>query len=125
MEAKWEGAEKDGHNAYLAEPGLPSRSAMEKLVITVAPTGSVPRKKDSPHVPVTPDEIAATAYLCEQAGASIIHVHCRDEDERPTSRFETFKGTGDNIPKRTKLIVLTSTSGSAAKTEADRTAPGT
>src|SRR5437879_8719918 len=95
---------------------------MEKLVITVAPTGSVPREKDSPHVPVTPDEIAETAYLCEQAGASIIHVHCRDEDERPTSRFEIFKETVDKIRKRTKLIVMTSTSGIAGNTDADRAA---
>src|SRR5438093_7134993 len=96
---------------------------MEKLVITVAPTGSVPRKKDSPHVPVTPDEIAETAYLCEQAGASIIHVHCRDEDERPTSRFEIFKETVDKIRKRTKLIVMTSTSGIAGQTDDDRATP--
>lgn len=96
---------------------------MEKLCITVAPTGSVPRKKDTPHVPVTPDEIAETAYLSEQAGASIIHVHCRDEEERPTSRFETFKETVDKIRKRTKLVVMTSTSGIAGATDADRSAP--
>src|SRR5256885_7193801 len=96
---------------------------MEKLVITVAPTGSVPRKKDSPHVPMTPDEIAETAYLSEQAGASIIHVHCRDENERPTSRFEIFKETVDKIRKRTNLIVMTSTSGIAGTTDADRAAP--
>src|SRR5437763_14835041 len=96
---------------------------MEKLIITVAPTGSVPRKKDTPHVPVTPDEIAETAYLCEQAGAAVIHVHCRDEDERPTSRFEIFKETVDKIRKRTKLIVMTSTSGIAGNTDADRAAP--
>ncbi len=96
---------------------------MEKLIITVAPTGSVPRKKDTPHVPVTPDEIAETAYLCEQEGASIIHVHCRDENERPTSRYEIFKETVDKIRKRTKLIVMTSTSGIAGQTDADRAAP--
>ena len=96
---------------------------MEKLVITVAPTGSVPRKKDTPHVPVTPDEIAETAYLCEQAGASIIHVHCRDEDERPTSRYEIFKETVDKIRKRTKLVVMNSTSGIAGATDPDRAAP--
>src|SRR5437773_11957761 len=96
---------------------------MEKLVITVAPTGSVPRKKDTPHVPVTPDEIAETAYRCEQEGASIIHVHGRDEDERPTSRFEIFKETVDKIRKRTKLIVMTSTSAIAGNTDADRAAP--
>src|SRR3990172_8794916 len=96
---------------------------MEKLVITVAPTGSVPRKKDTPHVPVTPDEIAETAYLCEQAGAAIIHVHCRDENERPTSRFEIFQETVDKIRKRTKLVVMTSTSGIAGSTDPDRAAP--
>jgi len=96
---------------------------MEKLVITIAPTGSVPTKKDTPHVPVTPDEIAETAYRCEQEGASIIHVHCRDEVERPTSKFGIFKETVDKIRKRTKLIVMTSTSGIAAATDADRAAP--
>src|SRR3972149_11289709 len=92
-------------------------------MITVAPTGSVPRKKDTPHVPVTPDEIAETAYLCEQEGVSIIHVHCRDENERPTSRYEIFKETVDKIRKRTKLIVMTSTSGIAGQTDEDRTQP--
>jgi len=96
---------------------------MEKLVITVAPTGSVPRKKDTPHVPVTPDEIADTAYACAQEGAAIIHVHCRDADERPTSKFEIFKETVEKIRKRTKLIVMTSTSGIAGTTDADRAAP--
>jgi len=96
---------------------------MEKLVITVAPTGSVPRKKDTPHVPVTPDEIAETAYLCEQEGASVIHVHCRDENEKPTSRYEVFKETVDKIRRRTKLVVMTSTSGIAGQTDEDRAAP--
>src|SRR5467141_1156818 len=96
---------------------------MDKLIITVAPTGSVPRKKDTPHVPVTPDEIAETAYQCAQEGAAVIHVHCRDENERPTSRFEIFKETVDKIRKRTKLVVMTSTSGIAGATDPDRAAP--
>ncbi len=96
---------------------------MDKLIITVAPTGSVPRKKDTPHVPVTPDEITETAYRCEQEGAAVIHVHCRDEDERPTSRFEIFRETVDKIRKRTKLIVMTSTSGIAGATDAERATP--
>src|SRR5207249_9463536 len=99
--------------AMLTYRGRFPSPAMEKLIITVAPTGSVPRKKDTPHVPVTPDEIAETAYLCEQPGAAVIHVHCRDENERPTSRFELFKETVDKIRKRTKLIIMTSTSGIA------------
>jgi len=96
---------------------------MEKLIITVAPTGSVSRKKDTPYVPVTPDEIAETAYLCEQEGASIIHVHCRDENENPTSDYAIFKETLDKIRKRTHLIVMTSTSGVAGKSDEDRAQP--
>lgn len=96
---------------------------MDKLIITVAPTGSVPRKKDTPHVPVTPDEIAETAYLCEQEGAAIIHVHGRDESERPTSRYEIFKEAVDQIRRRTKLVVMTSTSGIAGQTDEDRATP--
>ncbi len=96
---------------------------MEKLIITVAPTGSVPRKKDTPYVPVTADEIAETAYLCEQEGASIIHVHCRDEHENPTSDYAVFRETVDKIRKRTNLIVMTSTSGVAGKSDEDRAQP--
>ncbi len=96
---------------------------MEKLIITVAPTGSVPRKKDTPHVPVTPDEISETAYLCEQEGASVIHVHCRDENENPTSDHRIFKETVDKIRRRTNLVVMVSTSGVAGKSDAERAQP--
>ncbi len=95
----------------------------EKLIIAVAPTGSVPRKKDTPYLPVTPDEIAETAYLCEQEGASIIHVHCRDENENPTSEFQKFKETVDKIRKKTRLIVMVSTSGVAGKSDEERAEP--
>ncbi len=93
---------------------------MEKLIITVAPTGSVPRKKDTPYLPVTPDEIAETAYLCEQEGASVIHVHCRDQNEDPTSDYGVFKETVERIRKRTHLIVMVSTSGVAGKSDDER-----
>ena len=96
---------------------------MDKLIITVAPTGSVPRKKDTPHLPVTPDEIAETAYRCEQEGASIIHVHCRDENEDPTSDFHLFEETVSKIRKRTNLVVMVSTSGVAGKSDEARAEP--
>jgi len=96
---------------------------MDKLIITVAPTGSVPQKKDTPYVPVTPDEIAETAYSCEQEGASIIHVHCRDANENPTSDYAVFKETVDKIRKRTHLIVMTSTSGVAGRSDEERAEP--
>lgn len=96
---------------------------MDKLIITVAPTGSVPRKKDTPYVPVTPDEIADTAYLCEQEGASVVHVHCRDENENPTSDHHIFEETVSKIRKKTHLVVMVSTSGVAGKTDEERAEP--
>jgi 3-keto-5-aminohexanoate cleavage enzyme len=96
---------------------------VEKLIITVAPTGSVPRKKDTRYVPVNPDEIAETAYLCEQEGASVIHVHCRDQNENPTSEYKIFKETVDNIRRRTHLIVMVSTTGVAGRSDENRAEP--
>jgi 3-keto-5-aminohexanoate cleavage enzyme len=96
---------------------------LEKLIITVAPTGSVPTKKDSPYLPTNPDEIAETAYCCEQEGASIIHVHCRDENERPTSDPHIFKETINKIRKRTSLLVMVSISGVAGKSNEERAEP--
>ena len=97
--------------------------ALEKLIITVAPTGSVPQKSDTPFLPTTPDEIAETAYLCEQEGASVIHVHCRDEQGNPTSDYKLFSETVTKIRKRTKLVVMVSTSGVAGKSNEERAEP--
>ena len=57
--------------------------AMNKLIITDAPTGNVPTKEMNPSLPVTAEEIAETAVRCRQAGASLIHVHARDAMEDP------------------------------------------
>ena len=52
---------------------------MEKLIITVALTGNVPTKKMNPNVPMTPDEIATDVRECAEAGASLFHIHARDD----------------------------------------------
>ena len=57
---------------------------MEKLIITVAVTGNVPTKEQNPYLPITPQEIAETALQCQEAGASVIHIHARDQAGRPT-----------------------------------------
>ena len=53
-------------------------------LITVAPTGAESAKADVPALPVTVDEIVATARDCQAVGASVIHLHIRDADARPT-----------------------------------------
>ena len=50
----------------------------------------IPTKKMTPHVPVTPDEIAADSLKCIELGASMVHIHARAEDESPTYKKEIF-----------------------------------
>jgi 3-keto-5-aminohexanoate cleavage enzyme len=82
------------------------------LIINAALTGNVPQKKDNPAVPITPDEIAADARRCCEAGAAIVHVHVRDEEGHATFRHEIF---ADAIAKVRaacpELIVCATTSG--------------
>jgi 3-keto-5-aminohexanoate cleavage enzyme len=57
---------------------------MEKLIITIAPTGNVPTKQLTPHVPLTAEEIAADIVECYQKGAAVAHIHARDNSGSPT-----------------------------------------
>ena len=82
--------------------------------IAAAPTGSLPRKKDNPHVPITLEEIVACGIRCESAGASIIHVHVRNlEDESPSTDYGLFKEACEGLQSKTRLIVQISTGGRA------------
>ena len=82
---------------------------MEKLIITVAPVGSVPKKKDTPHVPVTVQEIIDCALRCEDAGAALIHIHVRDEEEQSSDDPELFAKVVDALRTRSRLIIQVST----------------
>lgn len=87
---------------------------MEKLIVTVAVTGSLPTRKTTPHVPITPEEIVRDAVACEAAGASLIHLHARDpEDESPSTDVALFERICDGIRTNTRLISQISTGGRA------------
>jgi 3-keto-5-aminohexanoate cleavage enzyme len=60
------------------------------VVIAVAITGSVPRKKDNPALPVTPAEQVESTHEAYGAGASLVHIHVRNDDETPSSEPERF-----------------------------------
>jgi 3-keto-5-aminohexanoate cleavage enzyme len=62
-----------------------------KLIINAAITGMVPSRKDTLHVPLTPPEIVEDAVRCVRAGASIVHLHARDESGQPTYRKEPYE----------------------------------
>jgi uncharacterized protein (DUF849 family) len=56
----------------------------DDLIINLAPTGMVPTRDQSPHVPLTPDEVAADVRRCADLGAAIVHLHPRDAAGQPT-----------------------------------------
>ena len=97
---------------------------MEKLIITCAISGAEVTKEHNPYVPYTPEEMALEAYKAYQAGASIIHVHVRNDDGTPTQdqkRFEaTIKAIREKCPD---VIIQPSTGGAVGMTRDERLQP--
>src|SRR5256885_12700883 len=89
-------------------------------LVTVAPTGAESAKADVPALPVTLDELVTTARECEALGASVIHVHIRDDDARPTLDPGRLSATVAALREQTDLIVQLSTGGAVTDPEADR-----
>ena len=89
---------------------MPAMSSARTL-ITVAPTGAETAKADVPALPVTLDELVATAEACERAGAGLVHVHIRDEQARPSLDLARLQDTVTALRERTALVVQLSTGG--------------
>ena len=84
----------------------------DRLLITVAPTGAETAKADCPALPTTPEEIAATAVACREAGAAMIHLHVRDADHRPTLDLALLREWVAAVRESSDLVVQLSTGGS-------------
>ncbi len=97
---------------------------MDKLIITAAICGAEVTKEDNPNLPITSEELAEEALKAEQAGASIIHLHVRDEDGNPTQSKEVFKKAIDKMEEKgVKAIIQPSTGGAAGMTWQERIQP--
>jgi 3-keto-5-aminohexanoate cleavage enzyme len=81
------------------------------VVVTVAPTGAEVTRADNPALPHTPAEIAADVAACAEAGASVCHLHVREEDGSPSSRRELFEEAIEEIRQRTPIVTMVSTGG--------------
>lgn len=68
-----------------------------KVIITAALTGAMTPKDINPYIPLTPEEIAKDAYNCWKAGASVVHLHMRDDEGLGTMDKEKFKKTVELI----------------------------
>ncbi len=95
-----------------------------KVIITCAVTGSIHTPSMSPHLPVTPDEIAEAAIAAAEAGATVLHLHARDpKNGRPTQDPEVFRQFLPRIKQSTNAVVNITTGGAPNMTIEERLQP--
>src|SRR6266851_7700052 len=99
-------------------------SASRKVIITCAVTGSIHTPSMSPHLPITPKEIADAAVAAAEAGAAIVHLHARDPvDGHPTQDPKYFREFAADIARRSDVVLNFTTGGAATMTIEERLQP--
>lgn len=96
-----------------------------KVIITAALTGAVTSRSDTPHLPLTKEEIAREAARCEEAGAAIVHLHLRDAAGKPALGAEPFAELVAEVRAHSKVLVCLSTSSWGAECSIPERVAGT
>ena len=91
----------------------------QPCIITVAITGAVPRKKDNSAVPISTAEQVESTHAAFEAGASLVHIHVRDEQESPSSDPQRFALVQEGIKKHCPGIIIQFSTGGRGR-EADQ-----
>ncbi len=91
----------------------------QPCIITVAITGAVPRKKDNAAVPISTTEQVESTHAAFEAGASLVHIHVRDEQENPSSDPQRFALVQEGIKKHCPGIIIQFSTGGRGR-EADQ-----
>lgn len=95
-----------------------------KVIITCAVTGSIHTPSMSPHLPVTPSQIADEAIAAAEAGAAIVHLHARDpETGKPDQRPEAFEPILKVVRQRSDCVVNITTGGAPTMSVEERVRP--
>jgi len=95
-------------------------SAMDPLIVTCAPVGAEVARDQTPHLPYTPKLLGETARAVRDAGGSIVHVHCRNDDGTNTHSVARFREAYDAVRANSDLIVQFSTGGAIGMTPDER-----
>ena len=82
-----------------------------KVIVTIAPTGGMARKEQTPHLPTQPDEIARDVYDCYNAGASVVAVHARRPDDGATCSAAIYRAINERIRAKCDIVINNSTGG--------------
>lgn len=100
-----------------------SNDLKNKVILTVATTGAWPKKKDTPYVPLTPIEIADEIVACCEAGASIAHIHVRDDEGNASMSYEKFEQVVRLVRERCDIVINLTTSGGIGLSDEIRMKP--
>jgi len=85
--------------------------AARKVIVTIAPTGGMASKKQSPHIPTQPQEIADDVKRCHDAGAAVVAVHARRPDDQATCNPAIYADINARIRARCDIVINNSTGG--------------
>jgi 3-keto-5-aminohexanoate cleavage enzyme len=96
---------------------------LEPLIITVAPVGAEVMRAHNPNLPLTPAEIGAAVYAAHQEGASVAHLHARDEHGEPTQDPRVYARIIEEVQARCDIIIQLSTGGAVGMSTAERARP--
>src|SRR6185437_7863090 len=90
------------------------------VIITVAITGAVPKKKDNPAVPVVPAEQVESTHEAFEAGASLVHIHVRNPDESPGSDPELYGRVQEGVRKHCPGMIVQFSTGGRGREQSKR-----
>jgi uncharacterized protein (DUF849 family) len=90
-----------------------------KTILTCAVTGAVTSKESTPYLPITPEQISISALEAAEAGASVVHIHVRNNDGSPSTDVELYRDTVDRIRQRNKDVLINLTTGPGARFSTD------
>jgi 3-keto-5-aminohexanoate cleavage enzyme len=96
---------------------------MDKMIITVATTGAMTTKENTPYLPTQPKEIAEEVYAAYKAGAAIAHIHVRTEEGKATMALERFKATVSAVREKCDIIINMTSSGGLGFGDEERILP--
>jgi len=95
-------------------------SMSDPVIITVAITGAVPKKKDNPAVPVTTSEQIESTQQAFEAGASLVHIHVRNPDESPGSDPDAYGRVQEGVRKYCPGMIVQFSTGGRGREQAKR-----
>ncbi len=93
------------------------------MVLTAALVGAETTRAQTPHLPITAEEIAEDAAKCREAGAAMVHLHVRNPDGSPSQSPELFRAAIREIRKRCDILIQTSTGGAVGMSVDERCGP--